>query len=465
MITIDQLDPVRGIILFIVPRTRGGLDTFLEFYRQRKRKLGSKMNREPADIVLTNIGQLLTLAGNSARPVVFPEESSLGIRQGPDLCIGISGERISYVGKKSDLRNHVSTGAAEEIDCSGQLVMPGFVDPHTHAIFAGSRENELTAKLAGASYLEILKSGGGIQKTVKDTNLATDDQLFAQTEKRLDRMLSSGTTTVEVKSGYALTVSGEIRLLELLQKLRSMKKFDIVSTLLSAHAVPPEYAGKPEAYVLEVVLPSINICGERGLATFCDVFLEEGVFGYREAELILTQASRVGLKTKVHADEFSDQNGAALAAGLETTSADHLGRSSLEGISRMARKNIVGVLLPGTLFSSFVGTYARARQFIELGLPIAIGTDLSPNSWIESMQFVISLACYGMRMSVEEAIVASTINGAHAISRAEEIGSLELQKKADIIICDIPNYRQLPYRIASNIVQKVIKNGRLVREN
>ena len=278
-------------------------------------------------------------------------------------------------------------------------------------------------------------------------------------------MVASGTTTFEVKSGYALNVSGEIRLLEMLRRLRSEGKFDITSTLLSAHAIPSEYSGRAEAFVQDVVIPSINVCAERGLVTFCDVFLEEGVFDYKESEMILTHASRIGLKTKLHADEFSDQHGADLAGKLKTTSADHLGRSSLDGISRMARNGVVGVLLPGTLFSSFAGSYAPARQFIELGLPIAIATDLSPNSWIESMQFVISLACYGMRISAEEAIVASTINGAHALSRGKQIGSIEVGKKADILVCDISNYQQLPYRIASNVVQKVIKNGVVIREN
>ena len=425
----------------------------------------SDEHRAKADLLLTNIGEILTLAGHSSKPVTFTDVQSLGILRGSDLCIAISGDRIVFVGSHSDLPESVQTASAAEIDCNTKLVMPGFVDCHTHAIFAGSRENELAAKLSGASYLDILKSGGGIQKTVNDTNQASDSDVLSQTRARLDRMIGFGSTTFEVKSGYALTVSGEIRLLEMLQRLRSKEKYDITSTLLSAHALPLVYSNRSIAYLQEVVIPSINLSAERGLADFCDVFLEEGVFDYREAEMILTQAARIGLKTKIHADEFSDQHGAELASRLRTVSADHLGRSSLDGISDMARSGVIGVLLPGTLFSSFAGSYARARQFIEAGLPVAIGTDLSPNSWIESMQFVISLACYGMRMSIEEAIVASTINGAHALSRGNEIGSIEVGKKADILLCDISNYQQLPYRIASNVVEKVIKGGRLIREN
>ena len=425
----------------------------------------SRAHRVNADLLLTNIGELLTMAGNSSKPVTFPDLRSLGLRNGQELCVAVSGDRIIFVGKRSEMPDTINTGTAEEIDCESRLVLPGFVDCHTHAIFAGSREDELTSKLAGATYLDILKSGGGIQKTVKETNQASDNEILSQTRARLNRMIALGTTTFEIKSGYALTVSGEIRLLELLQKLRSEERYDITSTLLSAHALPPEYATRPSAYLQEVVIPSINLCAERSLASFCDVFLEDGVFDYRDSEMILTQAARVGLKTKIHADEFSDQGGADLAAKLRAVSADHLACSSLEGIAKMARNGVVGVLLPGTLFSSFVGSYAQARQFIEAGLPVAIATDLSPNSWIESMQFVISLGCYGMRMSVEEALVAATINGAHALSLGGELGSIEVGKKADILICNATNYQQIPYRIASNVVQKVIKGGRLIREN
>ena len=421
--------------------------------------------RPKADLVLYNIGELLTFSGHSTRPVLFPTRNSLGVLDTEDLCIAAIGEKIVYVGRKSDLDEKLSTSSSTEIDCEKHLVMPGFVDSHTHAIFAGSRENELSSKLSGMSYLDILKSGGGILKTVRETNRTSDEDLISQTRKRLDRMLSFGTTTVEVKTGYSLSVSGEIRLLELLEKLRIDLGYDVVPTLLSAHAIPEEYSGKKESYLSEVVIPSINISSERKLATFCDVFLEEGVFDYRDAETILNHAARVGLLMKIHADEFSDQHGAELGAILKVVSTDHLGRSSLEGISALARSGVMAVLLPGTLFSSFVGTYAKARQYIDLGLPVAVATDLSPNSWIESIQFVISLACYGMRITVEEALVAATINGAHALSRAQDVGSIEVGKKANVLVCELKNYNEIPYRIASNVVQKVFRNGILCREN
>jgi imidazolonepropionase len=421
--------------------------------------------RQKADLVLHNIGELVTLSGNSARPVRHPNVESLGVLNTRELCLASSSGKIAFIGRRSDLSSELSASAAEEIDCKGKLVMPGFVDSHTHSIFAGSREQELSAKLEGMSYLDILKSGGGILRTVRETNQASDQDIISQTVDRLGRMNSFGTTTFEVKTGYSLTVSGEIRLLEIIAKIKRDFGFDIVPTILSAHAIPLEYQGRPDAFISEVVFPSINVSAERKLAIFCDVFLEDGVFGYRDTEAILLHASRIGLFSKIHADEFSDQGGAALGGKLNVVSADHLGRSSLEGINSLAKSSAVAVLLPGTLFSSFVGTYAKARQFIDLGVPVAIATDLSPNSWIESMQFIIALACYGMRITVEEAIVAATINGAHALARAGDIGSLEIGKQSDLLICSVDNYRQIPYRIACNVVDKVVKKGEVVACN
>ncbi len=404
------------------------------------------------------------MAGHGGTPCVRPSLESLGVvnARGRDLCVASSGGEIVYIGRRSGLGDHVESTSSREIDCASKLLTPGFVDSHTHAIFAGSRESELSMKLSGMSYLDILNRGGGILDTVEKTRSASDGGLLSQTRKRLDRMTSFGTTTFEVKSGYALTVSGEMRLLELLRILVNDAHYDIESTLLSAHALPKDYTGRKEKFIEDVVIPSISVASERNLATFCDVFLEEGVFGYKEADRILNHALRCGLKIKVHADEFSDQGGARLASTLKATSADHLGRASLDGMKHLARTGTVAVLLPGTLFTSFAGAYAKAREMIELGVPIAIGTDMSPNSWIESMQFVISLACYGMRLSPEEALVGATINGAHAIGRAQDVGSLEVGKSFDALIFDLENYSQIPYRIGSNSISTVIKRGRVL---
>ncbi|HZW54998.1 MAG TPA: imidazolonepropionase [Nitrososphaerales archaeon] len=443
-----------------------------------------KQSKPKADLILTNIGQLVTLAGHSRRPAIRPSVETIGVlkSEGEGLCVASSSGRVAFIGKRSDLNEMLEvTSESTEIECKGNLVTPGFVDSHTHAIFAGSREFELSMKLSGMSYLEILSAGGGILQTVRQTNEASDEELLKQTSRRLDRMMSYGTTTMETKTGYALTVNGEIRLLELLHRLRAEKGYDIEPTLLSAHAIPREYLAKGKSgsdtkeqilertqnvgiqkYIDEVVIPSINISSERSLSRFCDVFLEEGVFSFRDAERILNHALRCGMRVKVHADEFSDQGGAKFASELGAVSADHLGRASLEGMRALAASRTVAVLLPGTLFSSFSGAYAKAREMVELGVPIALGTDLSPNSWIESMQFVISLACYGMRLTPEEAITAATINGAHAIGRADSVGSIELGKYFDVLVFDLKNHQEIPYRIASNNIRYVIKMGKVV---
>jgi imidazolonepropionase len=422
------------------------------------------LGRPLTELVLTNIGELLTLAGHSERPLAYVDKNSIGALNTPDLCVASSEGKICFLGRRSDLSNNVDSASAEEIDCKGKLVLPGFIDCHTHTIFAGSRENELSLKLDGVSYMDILRQGGGILRTVRDSRIASDEELKSATRKRLDRMISCGTTTFEIKSGYALNVKGELRLLKVLDDLKE-EGYDIESTLLSAHAIPEEYSGRPVAYVDEVVIASIDECSKTKLASFCDVFMEKGVFGEEETKKILKYAANRGLKLKLHADEFSDLGGAKLAANLGVVSADHLAKSSLDGIQQMGERGTVGVLLPGTQFSSLTGTFADARAYAQAGMPIALATDLSPNSWIESMQFVINIACYGMKLTPEEAIAGATINAAHAVSRSSTIGSIETGKNADILVTNLSNFYELPYRIASNNVKMVYKKGKLVREN
>lgn len=378
--------------------------------------------------------------------------------------IASSSETICYVGSGSSISEEIDTTSAMEIDAKKNLVLPGFVDSHTHAIFAGSREEEIQYKISGLSYLQILKRGGGILKTVAQTRRATDRDLISQTRQRLDRMTSFGTTTFEVKTGYGLSVKEETRLLELIRRLKQEFSYDIVPTLLSAHALPREYRRSKE-FVEEVVLPTIDIAAERQLARFCDVFMEKGVFDGREAERILKYARAKGLGLKIHADEFSDLGGAALASRLKASSVDHLLRTSNKGMARLGRSGTTCVLLPGTSLASFAPAYANARGLIKAGAPVALATDLSPNSWVESMQFVISLGCYGMKMTPEEALAASTINGAHAIGRASEVGSIELGKSCDVLITEVRRYQEIPYRIGSNCVTHVVKKGDIIREN
>jgi imidazolonepropionase len=311
--------------------------------------------------------------------------------------------------------------------------------------------------------LQILEKGGGILKTVRETRNASDSQILEETKARLNRMFCYGTTTFEVKTGYGLDLESEKRLLQIIEQLSKTHGFDVAPTLLSAHAVPPEYAGREVQYIEDVVRPSIDFASENKLARFCDVFMEKGVFDRSQARQILVHAKSKNLGLKIHADEFSDLGGARLASELKVTSADHLMQASPEGIRELAESSIISVLLPGTSLSSFASSFAKARDFISNRCPVALATDLSPNSWIESMQFVMSLACYEMHMTPVEALVGATINGAHAIGKAKDVGSIEVGKKCDLAIMNLSNYEEIPYRIGTNNVRIVIKNGSLVR--
>ncbi len=380
--------------------------------------------------------------------------SELGIIENGDVWI--SHNQITAVGRH-DRSPHE---ADIVIDCSGKVVMPGFVDPHTHLVFAGSRENELAMKLEGSSYMQILQAGGGILSTVRRTREASKEELILQANKRLNTMLKHGTTTVEAKSGYGLDKETEIKMLEAAFELNSQQPIDIVSTFLGAHAVPEEFKNRNMEYIQSMIeiLPYI---AKKRLASFCDVFCEKGAFNLEQSETILTAAKQEGLRPKIHADEIENLGGSSLAAKLGAISAEHLAVTSDEDMKAMAEAGVVGVLLPGTPYSLMM-EYANARKLIGAGVPIALATDLNTNCWTESMQFIISLACYQMKMTPAEAIVASTINAAHAIDKAGEVGSIEVGKKADIIILDVPNYQHIPYHFGVNHVEKVIKDGVLV---
>ncbi len=333
--------------------------------------------------------------------------------------------------------------------------MPGFVDPHTHLVFSGSREFELDMKLRGFSYMDILKKGGGIFYTVTETRKASEASLIEQSKKRLDNMLKHGTTTCEAKSGYGLDTETEIKILKINEKLNKKHPVDIVSTFLGAHAVPEEYSADEYVdIVIDEMIPKV-----KELACFCDVFCEKDVFTVEQSKKILDAGKKYGLIPKIHADEIVDTGGAALAAEVGAISADHLLHSNEQGIKQMIKQGVVGVLLPGTPFTLMMKEYTDARKMINMGLPIALATDLNPNCWIENMQFIIQLACYNMKMTPAEAITASTFNAACAIGLNAKIGSLEIGKQADIIVLDCPSHLFIPYHIGVNLVNTVIKNG------
>jgi imidazolonepropionase len=416
------------------------------------------------DIVIFHANELVTMNSIFGAPRIGEEMSELAIIQ--DGAIAIKDERIVFVGTTDELLSRFSLEKiAIKIDASNKLVSPGFIDPHTHLIFDGTRENELAMKLLGKSYIEILREGGGILRTVEATRKATLEKLVENGKKILDRMLTHGTTTVEIKSGYGLTTLSEIKILKAAKILDKEHPLDVISTFLGAHAIPEEFKNKTDNYVNLIITEMIPKIVEKNLAEFCDVFCEEGVFSLEQTRLILKAAKRYGLKPLVHADEIEDTNGAKLASEITTVQASHLLKSNEQGLRLMAESGVIATLLPGTPFSLMLKDYAPARKMIALDIPIALATDLSPNSWIESMQIIIALACYKMRLSPAEALTAATINAACAIQRQDEIGSLELGKKADIVIFDVPNHNFLPYQFGVNLVSIVIKNGKIVVSN
>ena len=413
------------------------------------------------DVLVIHASELLTLRGPE-RARAKREMSELSIV--PDGAVAVSDGVITDVGKTASILKEHDARGVDKIDAKGRVVMPGFVDPHTHLVYAGSREFELELKAKGKSYMEILQEGGGIYSTVRDTRSASWDELFKQSAGRLQSMISHGSTTIEAKSGYGLDKHVEMRMLETIKKLGSDYPVDLVPTFLGAHAVPPEYANRPDDYIEFVVSEVLPEVSRRKLAEFCDVFCEKGVFSVDQSRKVLLAAKKLGMKLKVHADEFYSSGGAELAADVGAVSADHLGKTSDDGIMAMARKDVIGVLLPGTPYSSMSKDYADGRRLIDLGVPIALGTDLNPNCWNESMQFTVSLACYKMRMTPAEAITASTMNSAAALGLEKKIGSLECGKRADMLIMDVPRHTHIPYRFGTNLCSLVMKDGRTVWE-
>jgi imidazolonepropionase len=424
----------------------------------------SKGKKAHADIVITNANQLATLDSKYGVPRIKEKMRELAIIENGALAI--KNDKIIFVGTTDALeKSNLISPKTQRIDAKGKLVTPGFVDPHVHLIFAGSRENELAMKLAGKTYLEILEAGGGILKTVRETRKASIFDLVENGKKILDKMLQHGTTTVEAKSGYGLSVEDEVKSLEAAKILDQQHPIDVVSTFLGAHAIPPEYKGRTDEYVDLVIKEMIPKIAEKKLAEFCDVFCEKGIFTIDQTRKILLAAEKHGMKKIIHIDEIVDTNGAALAAELEAVQTGHLLQSNDNGLKAMAKAKVIATLLPGTPFCLMLKDYAPARKMIDYGIPIAIATDLNPNCWTESMLMVIVLSCYNMKMDPAEALVAATINAACAIDRQNLVGSLEVGKQADLVIFDVPNYYFLSYQFGVNLVSKVIKKGNLVVDN
>jgi imidazolonepropionase len=409
---------------------------------------------EPVDFLLTGAGELVTLD-----PALG--EGPLGVIRGGALAAR-SG-RIAWVGTESEVRRAVpSVAGGAHVEARGRVVLPGFVDSHTHLVFAGSREHEFARRIAGASYQEIAAAGGGILATVAATRRATVDELVALARSRLDLVLRHGTTTVEVKSGYGLTTADELKMLEAIRALAATHPVEVHATFCGAHELPPEFKGRPDRYVDLVVEEMLPAVADRRLAEYCDVFCEEGVFSVPQARRILQAGARRSLRAKFHADEFATTGGAELAAEVGALSADHLLRARVEGIRAMKAAGVTATLLPGTAL--FLGLpYAPARAFLETGVRVALATDFNPgSSYTPNLQLMVTLACTQMRMTVEEAIEAATLGGAWAMGLQSDVGSLTPGKACDLAVLDIPNYYHLPYLYGVNHVERVVKRGRVV---
>jgi imidazolonepropionase len=377
-----------------------------------------------------------------------------------DGAIVLRDDQIDWVGPTSQLPAELK--GQEMIDASGKTVLPGFIDSHTHLVFAGTREHEFEQRLAGRTYQEIAAQGGGINATVLRVREASKEELKRLARRRLERLLSFGVTTVEVKSGYGLSLADELKCLEVIAALKAEGPLELVPTFLGAHAVPPEFRDNREGYnrrLIDEMLPEVR---RRRLAEFCDVFCETGVFTVSESEQILGRARDLGLRLKLHADELSASGGAELAARLGAVSADHLLRISDAGIEALAEAGTIATLLPGTAF--FLGlSYAPARKLIDRGVPVALATDCNPGTCpTENLPLVGAMACTQMGMLPEEVVTALTLNAAAAVGGADRLGSLEVGKQADLVICDVPNYTQLFYHFGVNHVWRVIKRGRVV---
>ena len=414
-------------------------------------------------MLIHSASQLLTLAGGPQRGRDLGRLEII-----PDGAVLIEGETITAVGpSRTLLAAHPNEPA---LDASGRVVMPGFVDPHTHAIWAGDRAAEFEMRLQGKTYMEILAAGGGILSTVNATRLASLEKMVSETRPRLKSMLAFGTTTAEVKTGYGLATAAELRMLQALLALDAEGPLELAYTFLPAHAIAPEFKERPDDYVELIcgtMLPLLKEWwpqhnpDERYLP-FVDVFCETGAFTLEQSRRILATARGLGFPLKIHADEFDNLGGASLAAELGAVSADHLVKTSPADIAALAASDTVAVSLPCTPFGLAEGHYSPAKAILEAGGLLALATDLNPGTaWCESMQFAIALACRYMGLAPAQAIAAATINSAAALRMEGKVGSLEPGKQADILVLNVPDYRHLGYRFGTNLVSTVVKKGQV----
>lgn len=416
------------------------------------------------DLLIHSANQVCTVPAHAGGPQRGEWLGDLAIIR--DGAVASGAGKIIAVGPSERLCAEYH--ATEEIDAHGRVVVPGFVDPHTHLVWAGDRAAEFEMRIAGATYMEIMATGGGINNTVNHVRQAGVEQLVEEALSRLDRMLRHGTTTVEIKTGYGLSTESEVKMLDVIYRLGELHSVDIVATFLGAHAVPQEYKDHTDTYVdhiIEDMIPAvIEFAQQQGHPTpFIDVFCEEGIFDITQSRRVLEAGKAHGMPLKIHADEFAGLGGTRLAVELGATSADHLVTTPDKDIQALGNGNTIAVGLPATPFGLGHHDYTPARAILAAGGALALATDCNPGAaWCESMQFVIALACRYMNLTSAQALAASTINSAFAIGRGGHVGSLEEGKQADILILDVPDYRHLGYRFGSNLVKTVIKAGKVV---
>ncbi len=421
------------------------------------------------DLLILNAGEMVTMAGGVRRgdrlkDVQAIKGGALAAYQGLIVDVGTTEEVLA----------RVQTGPTTRvIDARGRAVIPGFVDPHTHLCYAGDRADEFAMRLSGASYQELAAKGGGILSTVRATRMASESALVDKGLSRLDQLALSGTTTVEIKSGYGLTTRDELKQLRAIAEMANRHPIEIVPTFMGAHEFPPEYLEDREAYVqliCDEMLPLVAASthrasdgSERPLARFCDVFTEQAVFSVAQSSRILQMAQRLGFGCKVHADELSDLGGGAMAAQAGAISADHLLFASGASMEAMAKAGTVAVGLPGTAFCLMTVPYADGRRLVDTGCVVALASDYNPGSCpTYAMPFIITLACLHMKLEPGEALAAATINAAAAIGLHNSVGSLEVGKQADLVILDAPSHKHIPYRMGQGLIATVIKRGRLL---
>jgi imidazolonepropionase len=412
-----------------------------------------------SSVAILHASQLVTLAG-PAGARRGKEIGELGII--PDGAFVAAGDKITHVGKSTEIEK-LCDNETEVIDARGCVVLPGFVDAHTHLVFAGDRLDDFEARARGATYEQIAKRGGGIETTVRATRAASEDELYALGKKRARWFLQNGTTTVEAKSGYGLTLEDELKILRVIRRVAAETPLEMVPTFLGAHAVPPEFREDRTGYISLIIEEMLPRIAREKLAEYCDIFCEQNYFNAEDSRCILTAAKQHGLKLRMHVDQLTDGGGAKLAAELGATTADHLEQTAANGISALAKANVQPVLLPGSVYALGSKKYSDARAMIDAGLAVVLATDFNPGSSPSpSMSMMLSLAVTQMRMTPAEAITAATINAAASLNRVDKIGSLGVGKPANFAIYDCADYRELAYWFGVSLVRDVFVRGERV---